>query len=93
MAQLRETPPAPYSETIPVSEDSETPDWLAALAGAAVAGAAAQALTEGEEEAAPEAPGVTPADEVVPGTISPAEEDERTRMDGAIARDAACAVF
>ena len=77
MAQLRETPPAPYSETIPVSEDSQTPDWLAALAGAAVAGAAAQALTEGEEEAVPEAPGVTPADEVMLGTIPPAVEDEQ----------------
>ena len=31
MAQLRETPPAPYSETIPVSEDTQTPDWLAEI--------------------------------------------------------------
>jgi tetratricopeptide (TPR) repeat protein len=76
MAQLRETPLAPYSETIPASEDSETPDWLAALAGAAVAGAAAQALTK-EEEAAPEEPAVTSTDEVVLGTIPPAEEDEQ----------------
>jgi tetratricopeptide (TPR) repeat protein len=77
MAQLRETPPAPYSETIPVSEDSETPDWLAALAGAAVAGAAAQALTEGEEEVAPEEPGVPPTAEVVPGKIPPVVEGEQ----------------
>jgi hypothetical protein len=31
MAQLREAPPAPFSEQIPVHEDSETPDWLAQL--------------------------------------------------------------
>ena len=67
LAQLRETPPTP--ETMPVSEDTQTPDWLAALTGAAVAGAAAQAVTE-REEAAPEEPAAKPAEEEVPDWIN-----------------------
>ena len=31
MAQLREAPPAPFSEQIPAAADTETPDWLAQL--------------------------------------------------------------
>ena len=61
LAQLREAPPAPYSEQIPSLEDTETPDWLAALTGAAVAGVAAGALIDREQEPAEAA--VQPADE------------------------------
>jgi hypothetical protein len=31
IVQLRETPPAPFSEQIPTAADTETPDWLAQL--------------------------------------------------------------
>jgi len=31
LAQLREAPPAPFSEQVPAAADTETPDWLAQL--------------------------------------------------------------
>ncbi len=91
MAQFSETQPAPFSETIPTAEDSETPDWLKALAGAAVVGAAAHAVTEGEESA-PEEVVIEPTAEEAPDwtnqagtagafrepeTITPVVEDEQ----------------
>lgn len=51
LSQLREIPPAPFSEQIPDTVDTETPDWLAALTGAAVAGAAVEAIADREPEA------------------------------------------